>query len=278
MKTIVGFILLCCVTTFQAQSSYRIFYKVDSKPRNAKDSLVSDIYLYDTYPKEKLSMFYNNVYYNSDSIMASLNSISNVSGGVHLDFDNLGNTNWNKGVILKSDKMYSVENFDGDSYKYPETNNIIKWEILKDNKKCGEYNCQKAAANYKGRVWNAWFTTDVPLTVFPYKFAGLPGLIYEIEDNTNSYHFTFIGLKKIKDEPFSPSIFSKAIPTTKNKYLKAFSDYKKDPSKKLKEGKLVTDSGEVMEIFGGFSKKFIEEKTNAIKKELSEYNNPIELE
>jgi len=40
----------------------------------------------------------------------------------------------------------------------------------------------------------------------------------------------------------------------------------------------VTDSGEVMEIFGGFSKKFIEEKTNSIKKELSEYNNPIELE
>jgi len=33
-----------------------------------------------------------------------------------------------------------------------------------------------------------------------------------------------------------------------------------------------------MEIFEGFSKKFIEEKTNAIKNELSKYDNPIELD
>jgi hypothetical protein len=209
--------------------------------------------------------------------MTNLNTISNVAGGAYINFDDLGSTHWNKGVLLKNDEMYLVENFDGDSYKYPEKS-VIHWNFLSEKKRCDEYDCQKAIANYKGRVWEAWFTTDIPLNIFPYTFAGLPGLVYELQDSTNSYQFSFIGLKKINNEPFYPDIFSRAILTTKEKYLKAYSNYKKDPSKKLKEGKLVTGSGEVMEIFGGFSKKYIEETTNSIKKELSEYNNPVELE
>ena len=261
----------------QGQSSYRIFYKVDSKPNIEKDSITTDIYLLDVYPKERLSIFYNNAYYDLDSIEASLKIIANAAGAVRFDFNKLKSMHWNKGVLLKNDEMSAIENFDGDSFKYSE-NVSINWNILNDKKKCGDYDCQKASGNFRGRNWEAWFTTDIPLNIFPYKFAGLPGLVYEIDDSTNSYRFIFIGLKKINDNPFYPSVFSKAVSTSKKNYLKAFSNYKKDPSKKLKDGFLVTDSGETMEIFGGFSKKFIAERTNEIKKQLSENNNPIELE
>jgi len=277
MRTIIFCILFLYLNNFKAQSSFRIFYKVDSKQNRDNDSVRSDIYIVNAYPNQKLSLFYNNVYYNSDSIMTNLKNISDATGGVNIDFDKLGSVNWNKGVLTKNNEMYMIENFDGDSYKYID-NTAINWKISTYKKKCGEYDCQKATADYKGRQWEAWFVNDMPINVFPYRFSGLPGLIYEINDSTNSYHFTFLGLKKIKDDPFYPKIFSTAILTTKNKYSKAFSNYKNDPSKKLREGKLVTDSGETMIIFGGFSKNFIEEKVKATKTRLALINNPIELE
>ena len=261
-----------------SQNSFRIFYKVDSKLNKENDSITTDIYLLDTYPKDKLTLFYNYVYYNTDSTMSAIKEVSDRNGGVNFDFNTLKNYNWNKGILSQNNNLFSIEIFDGDSYKFNDPINL-KWELSNEQKKCGDYNCQKATTKFKGREWEAWFTKDVPLNISPYKFSGLPGIIYEINDKTNSYKFTIIGLKKINDNPpYYPSSFKKSIPTSKRKYLQAFQNFKTDPAKKLRDGFLVTESGETIEIFGGFSKAFIEKKTNAIKNLLQYNNNPIELE
>lgn len=58
----------------------------------------------------------------------------------------------------------------------------LKWEILKDEKQIGNFNCQKAKTEFRGRTYFAWFTSDVPTSFGPWKFHGLPGLILSITD------------------------------------------------------------------------------------------------
>lgn len=43
---------------------------------------------------------------------------------------------------------------------------------------------------YAGRNWTAWYTEDIPIQFGSYKFNGLPGLILEIYDDKEHYHFT----------------------------------------------------------------------------------------
>lgn len=61
----------------------------------------------------------------------------------------------------------------------------VDWKIIDDYKSILGYECQKArttftAPNGKTSEIVAWFTTEIPVSSGPYKYAGLPGLILEI--------------------------------------------------------------------------------------------------
>lgn len=81
-----------------------------------------------------------------------------------------------------------------DQYKIAEERPII-WKITSEKKMIGEWKTQKAETNFAGRHWLAWFTTDIPVQDGPYKFHGLPGLIVNIEDQTQSHIFTLQAVK-----------------------------------------------------------------------------------
>ena len=49
--------------------------------------------------------------------------------------------------------------------------------------------CLKAEADYLGRHWTAWFTTDIPVPAGPWCLWGLPGVIVYAEDGENLFHF-----------------------------------------------------------------------------------------
>lgn len=65
----------------------------------------------------------------------------------------------------------------------------MNWKLLNDTKIDGQYTLQKATTTFGGRNWIAWFSKDVNLSEGPYKFRGLPGLIFEIEDDKNNFIF-----------------------------------------------------------------------------------------
>lgn len=73
------------------------------------------------------------------------------------------------------------------------------WDITTEKKLIGDYSCSKATTKYGGRVWEAWFTNDIPLVAGPYKFSGLPGLIIEISDVKKNYQFSLLGVYSNKD-------------------------------------------------------------------------------
>jgi GLPGLI family protein len=72
----------------------------------------------------------------------------------------------------------------------------FNWEIHADKKIILGYSCQKATTTFRGRTWEAWFTTDIPVSDGPWKFCGLSGLILEVSDAQNHYIFTCSGIEK----------------------------------------------------------------------------------
>jgi len=81
------------------------------------------------------------------------------------------------------------ENRDLNYYIY-EDNTNIKWKLLDEFKNISGYKCQKAATKFRGRNYEAWFTSEIPLSFGPWKFNGLPGLILEVYDQTGEVYFT----------------------------------------------------------------------------------------
>lgn len=68
-----------------------------------------------------------------------------------------------------------------DSYIAPQ------WNITEETKDISGSNCIKATTTFRGRDWEAWFAPDIALPYGPWKLHGLPGLILEIRDSTNTY-------------------------------------------------------------------------------------------
>lgn len=81
-------------------------------------------------------------------------------------------------------------------YQYEEQQPEFTWQLHNDSKKILNYNCKKATAKYRGREYIAWYASEIPVNNGPYVFEGLPGLILEIEDSNNKYHFIAVGIDK----------------------------------------------------------------------------------
>jgi len=64
-----------------------------------------------------------------------------------------------------------------------------KWSLQDEFKTISGYKCQKATVHFRGRSYEAWFTSEIPLSFGPWKLGGLPGLILEAYDLTKEISF-----------------------------------------------------------------------------------------
>lgn len=99
--------------------------------------------------------------------------------------------------LIKSDGVTTehYETIGSDSYKFKEKLDF-DWKLINKDTVIGGYSCKKAVMNYSGRQWNAWYASEIPLSVGPYKFRGLPGLIMNIKDSDSIFNFTVSEIKK----------------------------------------------------------------------------------
>jgi GLPGLI family protein len=72
------------------------------------------------------------------------------------------------------------------------------WQISNDTTTIAGYLCQKATCNFRGRNYTAWFTVDIPISMGPWKFNGLPGLILKVYDDALEYNFECVGIEQRK--------------------------------------------------------------------------------
>jgi len=74
------------------------------------------------------------------------------------------------------------------------------WVIQEDTMTIAGYSCQKAACDYRGRSYEAWFTSEIPISEGPWKFCGLPGLIVRLYDTKRHYDFELIEVKETDEK------------------------------------------------------------------------------
>jgi GLPGLI family protein len=65
----------------------------------------------------------------------------------------------------------------------------IAWKITDEQIQLGKFVCTKATAQFRGRLWIVWFTSDVPVRAGPWKLQGLPGLIVQASTEADRYYF-----------------------------------------------------------------------------------------
>ncbi|SDR72402.1 GLPGLI family protein [Christiangramia echinicola] len=67
----------------------------------------------------------------------------------------------------------------------------IDWKIHEETKKIGDFKVQKATTTFRGRSYEAWFASEIPVKIGPWKLNGLPGLIMEAYDSDGIVRFNF---------------------------------------------------------------------------------------
>lgn len=78
-----------------------------------------------------------------------------------------------------------------------------KWILKNETKDIAGYSSKLAQLEYGGRLWNAWYTTEVPTPDGPYIFAGLPGLILQVSSADGQYSFTVNSVEKLNSIDFN---------------------------------------------------------------------------
>ena len=72
---------------------------------------------------------------------------------------------------------------------------VIRWNILTDTRNIGGFNCKKAITYFRGRRYEAWFATGIPVSDGPWKLRGLPGLILEAWDEDREIQYLFDSIR-----------------------------------------------------------------------------------
>lgn len=105
----------------------------------------------------------------------------------------------------------------------------IDWNIQpSETRQIGKYTCRKAVGLFGGRVYDAWFTPEIPVPHGPYKLGGLPGLILEAHsrDGKVSFHFkSFEWTDKSARAIEPPS--EKIVLSSPSEFLKTLEQYTK---------------------------------------------------
>lgn len=101
-----------------------------------------------------------------------------------------------KGRLTCTDKVFK-------DFMYEEALEIPEWEVMPEDTLMAGYNCQKARTRFRGRTWEVWFTSQIPVNDGPWKLCGLPGLILYAKDIKDDFLFECIEIKNGRNEPVS---------------------------------------------------------------------------
>ncbi len=254
-----------CINAQTQRFIYELQFKMDStQSRYEKINYVLDV-----NPKDV--KFYEYNYLRSDSINKATGRYDHQYGGWFPSLKRERNSNKNQNYELIGHDMFSFPSEDK-----------ISWNLTNETKKIGENMLQKATANFGGRSWVAWFNKEVNISEGPYKFRGLPGLIFRLEDSGSNFIFTLIKNNNLKETydtfGFVETYYgTKPLEVSEKVRNRKKMDFYNDPLQDMRKDFKENMQGEMFVMGTKITKA---EQFNDLTKKLQEMlrksNNPIE--
>ena len=124
---------------------------------------------------------------------------NNTEAGTYIDIESKKVLRFYQNYLTK--KLLGIEWTMSGRYLVTDTLTSIPWKLSKNTKKIQNIQCFSAQAEYRGRVWTAWYAPSIPISSGPWKLYGLPGLILEAEDiiGLTKFECSKITIPKPKD-------------------------------------------------------------------------------
>ena len=214
MKTIVSILLLASLTVRAAAREpmidrahmkclYRYVYTFDTLKNELRDDLlilqiekeVSKCYSYYTFQCDSLRRTPDGAKVWSELFRRAIEKDGIYGDFPHVRMSTYVYKNYPTGQMTITDRISSQ------GYCYVDSLHAQTWTMGDSTREVLGYTCQQATADFRGRLWTAWFATDIPVSDGPWKLGGLPGLILEAYDEGQQHMFTAVGLERVKDEP-----------------------------------------------------------------------------
>lgn len=273
-KLQIALLLIVGILTFSQNKRFIYEYKFISDSTNAGDVKTEMMFLDTTKDGSK---YYSYTVFNSDSLMKiDLEKQLAATGSINIRSDmQKGSVRYSVTKTYPDYKVNLHRRLSMDAYNISDDRKI-NWKISSDKEKIGEWNAQKAEADFAGRHWIAWFSTEIPIQDGPYKFHGLPGLIVKIEDKTGSHKMELKGIKNIQGELNINVWDAKEIAINNKQFQKVIREYENDPTKGIKQMQM---GGATIVMTGkdGNSSKVAKEQEERLKNQIKKNNNRIEL-
>lgn len=274
-KLLINFFLIVGIVTFAQNKRFIYEYKFISDSTNVDDVKTEMMFLDTTKDGSK---YYSYTVFNSDSIMkVDLEKQLAATGSINVKSDmQKGSVRYSVTKTYPDYKINLHRRLGMDAYNISDDRKI-NWKILPEKEKIGEWNAQKAEADFAGRHWTAWFSTEIPIQDGPYKFRGLPGLIVKIEDKTGSHKMELKGIKNITGNVDINVFEVKEIAVNSKQFQKVLKEYENDPTKGIKQ---IQMGGTSIILTGkdGTSTKIAKEQEERLKARIKKDNNRIELD
>lgn len=278
MKKLVIFLAFFLGMVINAQNQRFVYEYKFVSDSTKKDESKTELMFLDV--AKKGSKFFSRNLFVSDSLL----QVQNKGGNRDFSKIKFGMIGFKVEKSYPDYKVIFFNRLDMDEYKVSDERKL-NWKILPDKEKIGEFNAQKAIADFAGRKWIAWFVSDIPIQDGPYKFHGLPGLIVKIEDETKSHSFVLKGIKNLKQNEEWISEEKKQrlgtlITLSQEKYKKQFLDNRNNPTKGIRQlmasGRkvMMTDeNGKQMDV-----EEMLRNQERKVKEENVKNNNLLELD
>ncbi|MGG5210463.1 GLPGLI family protein [Chryseobacterium sp. MIQD13] len=272
MKKILALIGLLTIISLSSQT-HRFVYELQLK----MDSTESD------YQKFNMNLDINSKdvkFYGRNLLIAdSLNKKFGNMDNRHVDMTGQ--------IVKRKINTFDNENFINVKFGYYsfKTNDKITWNISNETKQVQHYTLQKATARFGGRSWIAWFNKDIPFNEGPFKFSGLPGLIFEIYDSKKNFIYNLVKSQELPGiyptNDFLESNFgNKAIPINEKQKQKLLLEFYNDPFSFERTNFNKTANSNLNINIGGKEIHSIDELNTQVKNMqeiIKKYNNPVEI-
>ncbi|QDP84845.1 GLPGLI family protein [Chryseobacterium sp. SNU WT5] len=265
------YLILILVPFLLTAQTHRFIYEYQFKSDSLAKEFTKENMILDINPDEV--KFYPYFFAENDSINKTTNNRNSSWDDALPVLKRNRNANKNTSYILLND-LFSLQ-----------TEDLINWKLSTETKKVGNYNLQKATTAFGGRNWIAWFNTEITLNEGPYKFRGLPGLIFEIADDKNKFNFTLVKSYQLKSTYDTTGFLEsfagqKAIPVTEKILLKKQMELFNDPLQDFKEDFKNNNGDTTFSVMGVKIKSLdqFKELTAMTQEEMRKENNPIELD